>query len=549
MISNRDPESRFPALLHLVLALAFLPLVGMALAYSLRTPFRLIDDYSDWMNVRILDSWAGFWGWLKYSFFSTQGLRYRPFFYLYQGLAWKLFGPRPALLHAARWIFKFGAAWYFYRCLRLWLGARRGWLWLAFWPFAFLFFLFPNNPEARLSPQELFTIFFLALVNWQAARLLKRTQGDLSRAGLAELAGLLPAFLALCLFKENNFFASAMLMGFLGFGLRRRGLVRAGLVLLPFGLVQAYTMFRVWCADQGVHYAVVHPTFTSVLHDLAQALWLMAPFCQGFAAGAWTTALVLLALLGLGLAFAGPAGGALGLEAGFMPFYWMVWLEFWGLFASQGFAWSVVLRYLAPQVFLLACLVGLTLVLAAARFAGFPAFRRLALAGAAAGCVWFAGFEAFNYVDQFYVQYNSGLVENRALGSVESLLKAGRGVTIPFRADDEPSVKMVIYFRKFLPYFFHEDLPLSTSMPPRTPFCLDTGQAPPGWSRAAVFKRVDDSPWLAACRRLSGLFQGKPARRVCFWTDLSAYPAAEFPAWYLWERPAADPPSGRADAG
>ena len=86
-------------------------LLSPILYYSLTTPFALVDDYGTWYYLSKLDSFSSFFRWVNVSFlhFSDHHERYRPFWEIYNALAWKGFGPTPWAHHLSRWVFHFGA--------------------------------------------------------------------------------------------------------------------------------------------------------------------------------------------------------------------------------------------------------------------------------------------------------------------------------------------------------------------------------------------------------------------------------------------------------
>ena len=142
--------------------LLFIPI----LRYSLDTPFGLIDDYSDWKYSVIFTSPSLFLDWLEYTFISTESLRYRPFWELYNATAWSIFGTNPWLHHLARWIFHFAMIALFALSLLCFTKQEEKDWKTSLVPVAFLIYLllfFPNSPASRLSPQEVYTAFFLGM--------------------------------------------------------------------------------------------------------------------------------------------------------------------------------------------------------------------------------------------------------------------------------------------------------------------------------------------------------------------------------------------------
>ena len=154
--------------------LLFIPI----LRYSLDTPFGLIDDYSDWKYSVIFTSPSLFLDWLEYTFISTENLRYRPFWEFYNATAWSVFGTNPWLHHLARWIFHFAmVALFALSFLCFTQQKEKDWK-TSLVPVAFLIYIllfFPNSPASRLSPQEVYTAFFLGICTLTVALTLTDT--------------------------------------------------------------------------------------------------------------------------------------------------------------------------------------------------------------------------------------------------------------------------------------------------------------------------------------------------------------------------------------
>ena len=150
-----------------------------ALWYSLNTPFALVDDY----GISCIIEWlqGGFSAWLKSTFTGNAGGRYRPLFELYSFLSWWMIGPRPAWHHAARWLIQLTSLYFLIRTVTYW-GQDNGDAkspnrrksidyYLPILVTIYIFMFFPNQPAARLGPQEVNTMFFLTLANLTLARM------------------------------------------------------------------------------------------------------------------------------------------------------------------------------------------------------------------------------------------------------------------------------------------------------------------------------------------------------------------------------------------
>ena len=125
-----------------------------AYALALRTPFRLVDDYSDWQHSAIFHGTSNFLNLFTIGEWSTQSPRFRPFFELWAALSWSIFGQEAWIHNLVRLLVKLASFWLAFRLLiRVTAAPLQGQLRLAA-IFACLYLFFPNNPEARLAPQE-----------------------------------------------------------------------------------------------------------------------------------------------------------------------------------------------------------------------------------------------------------------------------------------------------------------------------------------------------------------------------------------------------------
>ena len=177
--------------------------------YSFATPFALVDDYSHWGWVFIVDSFSEFYNWFNRRFLELGpaagevNYRHRPLWEFYQAVSWKVLGPVPWLHYLARWLTHFAAVFLFAAALFRFLPAnaaagkradtptddagrkeRMARLYraaLRLLPLALLLYLwlfFPNSPASRLDTQEIFTALFLGLCTYAMALMLLRGDGD-----------------------------------------------------------------------------------------------------------------------------------------------------------------------------------------------------------------------------------------------------------------------------------------------------------------------------------------------------------------------------------
>ena len=203
-------------------ALLYIP----ALYYSLTTPFSLVDDYVLWKYLHIFDGLHTLSDALGAKGYEVWGdVRYKPAWDIYIGATWKIFGPAPWLHHLARWAINFGAVAAFAAAL-LCFQRRNGrnedydsappnriirLLPLA--ALVYLWIFFPNQPAATLGPQEVQTVFFLAICVWMTALTLTRQDKPQTRRdALLIYAAFCVGFCGLAWSKETNLIAELWLL-------------------------------------------------------------------------------------------------------------------------------------------------------------------------------------------------------------------------------------------------------------------------------------------------------------------------------------------------
>ena len=261
-----------------------------ALSYSLRTGFALVDDMSDW---QVVSNWCRhpqqFLEWCGATFLRFESGRYRPMFELGNLLAWSVWGHHPAWHHAARWALKLMALVGFTVSLR-WILGRAS----TPWPLlvaAYLFLFFPNQPDARLAPQELNTVVFLALLVVAVVRVQVVHTSNLAVVRGRWLLGLYLACLGLSWSKETNVALLAWVsVWFAGWGCYHRRW-RALWRVVPVLLLTLYTVLRVSAAAQGADYGVASLSWPFWLNNMD---WLVKDLFQARMSWGVTVPLVLL---------------------------------------------------------------------------------------------------------------------------------------------------------------------------------------------------------------------------------------------------------------
>ena len=194
------------------------------LHYSLNTPFALVDDYIIWSGLNIFNR---FYEWLSLEFLGYDWVdpRYRPFWEFYSGATWKIFGATPWLHHIARWAMHLGAVAAFaaaFLCFQRRnkrnrdsdsAASNRIIRLLPLTALVYLWIFFPNQPAAKLSPQEAHTVFFLGICVWMTAlTLLRQGKPQSRRAALLAYAAFCVGFCGLAWTKETNIAAALWLL-------------------------------------------------------------------------------------------------------------------------------------------------------------------------------------------------------------------------------------------------------------------------------------------------------------------------------------------------
>ncbi len=497
--------------------LLFLPV----LYYSLTTPFALEDDYSAWGHSFMFDRAGLFTQWLYLQFLDLDfgEERYRPLWEFYNAVAWKVFGTTNWLHHLARWVVNFGAVFTFaaaFLCITRQppaagpnIAARFGQI-LPLALLVYLWLFFPNQPAARLGPQEVYTVFFLGLGSWMLALLLLREgslrEGSQNRhwATLLIYGLFYLSYLGLAWTKEINI---AMLLWFLVSyyallligALRRKGrenqgqgskgLVRGVVSALPGinrwkllgGLpllaVFLHTLWRVNGVSQGGGYGTA-PVTPGLIGD--NAVWIAQHLFQVNTSPLITAALALLVAFLLRCIVRKARKGQFSNEVIFTLFLL-------GLFGSMylmvGTSWAQVPRYwyiLIP--------VFTTLLAFSARFgleyAGElrPLRRRLAsltltprlLAayGLAGFVIFFLCCNYYNFLFQTVVQHHTRQADARLIAEINRRQDQGQYIQVPYDNPNWYAVLLVRYYRNFLPRFYGGEYAIHTEPP---------AQAGPPW--------------------------------------------------------------------
>ena len=188
--------------------LCFFVLAVMPLIYlSLNTPFALIDDYSDWLFIK--DGFSTFLYDQTVGAFELSAARNRPVFAFLNYFNFFFFGDNPWLHHLLRWFIKVATFLFSWKVLQLVapiyiVGEKnKDNNILCFIVMLFLWFFYPNSPDARLAPVELELAFFLSALIYLTIKIILIK--NISKVSAFTVAGLYFSFLGLVFSKETGF--------------------------------------------------------------------------------------------------------------------------------------------------------------------------------------------------------------------------------------------------------------------------------------------------------------------------------------------------------
>ena len=478
-----------------ILILLYLPV----LYYSLNTPFALVDDYRTWVFIRIFD---GFYEWLSTEFlgYDWYDLRYRPFWEFYSAATWKVFGPVPWLHHLARWATHFGAVAAFAAAFLCFhprnrdgndnsAASRRLIRLLPLTALVYLWIFFPNQPAARLSPQEVQTVFFLALSVWMTAlTLLRQGKPHSRRSTLLIYAVFCLGFCGLIWTKEPNIAPALWLLisyyALIAIEAMRRqagsriSAVRAlksvsvwkALGGLPLIAVFLHTLVKVYVISQQADYGTA-PLTQELL--IGNAAWIAEGLFQARASLIITAGLALLSA-------AMPLFAAVNIAKRRFSAELVFTLFLLGLFASLYLvlcaSWEQALRYwyiLIPVFTTLLAFSIKSILECAAQFnlnrIPIPP-RNLAAYALTAFIAFFVCCNYYNFLHQTTLQNISRHNEANLIAEMTRLLDHKRYVYIlnGDRKENEYNeylFSLILYPHEFLPRFYGKEYTIHTEPP------------------------------------------------------------------------------------
>jgi hypothetical protein len=461
-------QSRIVPILLISLLLA---LLLPALWYSLNTPFALVDDY----GISCIIGWIydGFGPWLKLTFLGDAGGRYRPIFELYNFLSWFLLGPRPALHHAARWLIQFASFYFIIKTLIFfsrntdteYIDRKDGNTIDAFLPMltaAYIFLLFPNQPAARLGPQEVYTVFFLTLANLGLAQMfICRFKENSSDIKWGSIWILVASSIGLSMSKEVNvillvLFLTAVPILFAGEISSSRFFVAFGALLL----ILLFTIIRVYAAAKGASYGVAPLSWDLMLTN---AIWI-GKFLFQTTTSPWLT-LIFVGVLIFQFHSLLNSLWQKKIHSGEGFFILLLYGELIILFVTFSTSWTQVIRYWYPLVPILASLMPFGIKQVLTRVKSIPSLNTVSRPGIILFLLFFAFVNYHNFLMQYATQHYTRNVEKKMLDRVTERIRSGDKFVIHYDSST-PEIEMMahsqIYFTRFLPHYFGINIPIQT---------------------------------------------------------------------------------------
>ena len=485
---NNRLKNRAQRLDPVAMALAAIPVLLYipVLYYSLNTPFGLVDDYIVWRNIRIFDLLSGFYVWINMEFFGYDwgDLRYRPFWEFYSGSTWKVFGATPWLHHIARWAMHLGAVAAFaaaFLCFQRHnkrnrdsdsAASNRIIRLLPLTALVYLWIFFPNQPAAKLSPQEAHTVFFLGICVWMTAlTLLRQGKPQSRRAALLIYAAFCVGFCGLAWTKETNIPAALWLLVSyyalpLTAALRRQDGARISAVRalkgigawkalggLPLIAVFLHTLVKVYVISQVDEYGRA-PLTPELL--TSNAAWIAEGLFQVHTSLIITAGLALLSAALLLFVGVNIAKKRFSDELIFTLFLLGLFASLYLILCASPYQ-ALRYWYILIPVFtaLLAFAAKFTLEFAA-NFDSARAFthpRNLAAYALTGFIAFFVCCNYYNFLYQTAVQHISRHNEANLIAEMTRLLAQGRHVQI---SDISPgyTYELTVYFHEYLPRFY-----------------------------------------------------------------------------------------------
>ena len=427
-------------------ALLFAPI----LYYSLDTPFGLVDDYADWKYSIIFTNPSLFRDWVEFTFFDTDVRRYRPFWDLYNAASWSIFGTTPWLHHLSRWAFHFASVLLFVAAFLRFARpdgrdeGSRTWM-LPLVPVSFLAYIwlfFPNSPASRLSPQEVYTVFFLGICTLAVALTLKGGgKSGWIHSGGVKYVLFLCGYTGLVFSKEVNVAVALWLLIAYAVHAVRHGGRRILVGLAPLVLILAFTIVRTYVASGNYDSVISLGSFVSHAKFIATGLFQVE------------TSLVITAIFSL--FFVASLAGSFVNRKYSRDFLFILFLIGQVIFLCLAFAISsqeITMRYWYPLIpgFVLILAFSVKYFLIYSRKISVILSGTIVLATVALISLYVT-MNYYNFSLQTISQHSARNSDQSIISQIPHLHASGQHVrTIP---QEEPEYSLLYYFAEYQPFF------------------------------------------------------------------------------------------------
>ena len=201
----------------------------------------MVDDYADAMmrfSPRRISE-------MIQRFTDLDYWRFRPVWELETSIAYRVFGLNSVLHHLFRHLLKFASGIFLLLGICRVMPHKKMPFTITGFVFAVFFLFFPNNPEARLAPQELILLFHFSLVFYLSMAIYTRFDGDMLKSKWRYFL-LLFLFIVMILTKESSCSYSFPLIAFyllIGVQHKKRKAV------IPFIVVSLLHLGRIWLIE------------------------------------------------------------------------------------------------------------------------------------------------------------------------------------------------------------------------------------------------------------------------------------------------------------
>jgi hypothetical protein len=544
-----------PAIIYFVLIVMLLP----AIWYSLRTSFSLIDDYNTWIVTNEFASLPAVSDWFRNLFFNYGPGRVRSFWTIYQAMTWTVLGLNPILHHLVRLLIKFAVVYVSLKIFSYFTKDKLRALNAGVLAFLSIYLFFPNNPEARLTQLEIEGVFFLSATIFFLCEMLMQEDGNICHLSRVSYSGLLLSFMFLGFTKEPFFVLVFTCLCFIVI-LNLR--VRAFFRIVPFVVISVFHYYKVLGTFRGGGYGIAPLSAdaavgnvlwyskslllidTSVIFSVMFAIPVLYYLCRmtiDIRKRLRTNPVILEQCPCPLMHFRDRLTGMLLYDKEF-TFYLFLLLNFLAFYAITLTFWLPVLRYFYPLVYLLALLIGVSIVQSLQLWKHSKKFALVVIIAS----LYFVSVNYYNFLYQFACQYAARNTERRMLMEITSLLEQNQKVCIV--VDSEYEDKVVIYFNQYLPKYHRTDYRIA-SVQKHDIFTLFNGDVY-YVTKDAVFhsddttipghmvlekKFIDDQnlPLLKVANKISSAaLLGKSP--PFFWCDAGARPIGS-QSWYIYK--------------